>query len=45
MIGTEKVQPIGKRLPNIRRIGIIFGQPLDFSQYYGKRKTIPFSAP
>ncbi len=36
MIGTEKVQPIGKRLPNIRRIGLIFGQPpLDFSRYYG----------
>lgn len=35
MIGTEKVQPIGKRLPNIRRIGIIFGQPMDFSRYYG----------
>ncbi|GAP59960.1 MULTISPECIES: lysophospholipid acyltransferase family protein [Arthrobacter] len=38
MIGTEKVQPIGKRLPNIRRIGIIFGQPLDFSQYYGQEE-------
>ncbi|MCT9871711.1 lysophospholipid acyltransferase family protein [Paenarthrobacter aurescens] len=35
MIGTEKVQPIGKRLPSIRRIGIIVGQPLDFSRYYG----------
>ncbi len=35
MIGTEKVQPIGKRLPSIRRVGIIFGQPLDFSRYYG----------
>lgn len=35
MIGTEKVQPIGKRLPSIRRIGIIIGQPLDFSEYYG----------
>ena len=33
MIGTDKVQPIGKRLPNIRRIGMIFGAPLDFSQY------------
>lgn len=33
MIGTEKVQPIGKRLPNIRRIGMIFGEPLDFSEY------------
>ncbi|MFJ6377901.1 lysophospholipid acyltransferase family protein [Pseudarthrobacter oxydans] len=33
MIGTDKVQPIGKRLPNIRRIGMIFGEPLDFSHY------------
>ena len=33
MIGTDKVQPIGKRLPNIRRIGMVFGEPLDFSQY------------
>ncbi len=32
MIGTDKVQPIGKRMPNIRRIGMIFGAPLDFSQ-------------
>jgi 1-acyl-sn-glycerol-3-phosphate acyltransferase len=29
------VQPIGKRMPNIRRIGMIFGEPLDFSRYYG----------
>lgn len=36
MIGTDKVQPIGKRLPNIRRIGMIFGEPLDFSQYRGQ---------
>ncbi len=34
MIGTDKVQPIGKRLPNIRRIGMIFGEPLDFSKYH-----------
>ncbi|WP_411376140.1 lysophospholipid acyltransferase family protein [Arthrobacter sp. MPF02] len=33
MIGTDKVQPIGKRLPNIRRIGMIFGEPLDFNAY------------
>ncbi|MDQ0031980.1 1-acyl-sn-glycerol-3-phosphate acyltransferase [Arthrobacter bambusae] len=38
MIGTEKVQPIGKRLPNIRRIGIIFGQAMDFSRYYGQEE-------
>ncbi|CEA07815.1 2-acyl-glycerophospho-ethanolamine acyltransferase [Arthrobacter saudimassiliensis] len=35
MIGTDKVQPIGRRLPNIRRIGIIVGEPLDFSRYAG----------
>jgi 1-acyl-sn-glycerol-3-phosphate acyltransferase len=34
MIGTDKVQPIGQRLPNIRRIGMIFGEPLDFSKYH-----------
>jgi len=35
MIDTEKVQPIGKRLPRIRRIGIIIGEPLDFSRFTG----------
>ena len=25
MIGTDKVQPIGRRIPNIRRVGIIVG--------------------
>jgi len=35
MIDTEKVQPIGKRLPRIRRIGVIVGEPLDFSRFAG----------
>ncbi len=35
MIDTEKVQPIGKRLPRIRRVGIIVGAPLDFSRFDG----------
>ncbi|MCW1249533.1 1-acyl-sn-glycerol-3-phosphate acyltransferase [Acaricomes phytoseiuli] len=35
MIGTDKVQPIGRRIPNIRRVGVIFGEPLDFSRYHG----------
>ncbi|CAB4614606.1 MAG: 1-acyl-sn-glycerol-3-phosphate acyltransferase [Actinobacteria bacterium] len=35
MIDTEKVQPIGKRLPRIRRIGIVVGSPLDFSRFDG----------
>jgi 1-acyl-sn-glycerol-3-phosphate acyltransferase len=35
MIDTEKVQPIGKRLPRIRRVGIVVGKPLDFSRFEG----------
>jgi 1-acyl-sn-glycerol-3-phosphate acyltransferase len=35
MIDTEKVQPIGKTLPRIRRIGIVIGEPLDFSRFAG----------
>jgi 1-acyl-sn-glycerol-3-phosphate acyltransferase len=35
MIGTDKVQPIGRRIPNIRRVGTIIGKPLDFSRYAG----------
>lgn len=35
MIGTDKVQPIGRRIPNIRRIGIIVGEPMDFRRYAG----------
>ena len=35
MIDTEKVQPIGQAMPRIRRIGIIAGEPLDFSRFDG----------
>lgn len=35
MIGTDKVQPIGRRMPTIRRLGVIFGEPMDFSRYQG----------
>jgi len=35
MIDTEKVQPIGKTMPRIRRIGIVVGAPLDFSRFDG----------
>jgi 1-acyl-sn-glycerol-3-phosphate acyltransferase len=35
MIDTEKVQPIGKRFPRIRRVGIAVGTPLDFSRFDG----------
>jgi 1-acyl-sn-glycerol-3-phosphate acyltransferase len=35
MIDTEKVQPIGQKMPKIRRIGIVVGEPLDFSRFDG----------
>lgn len=35
MIDTEKVQPIGKRVPRVRRVGIVIGAPLDFSRFEG----------
>ncbi|MGN6751256.1 MAG: lysophospholipid acyltransferase family protein [Intrasporangium sp.] len=35
MIGTDKAQPTGKKLPHIMRIGVRIGRPLDFSRYEG----------
>jgi 1-acyl-sn-glycerol-3-phosphate acyltransferase len=35
MIDTEKVMPIGRRMPTVRRIGIVIGKPLDFSRFEG----------
>ena len=35
MIDTDKAQPTGQIIPNIRRIGVKIGAPLDFSRYEG----------
>ena len=35
MIDTEHVMPIGTRLPKVRRIGIIIGEPIDFTRFDG----------
>ncbi|QIZ99102.1 MULTISPECIES: lysophospholipid acyltransferase family protein [unclassified Leifsonia] len=35
MVDTEKIMPIGTRLPKIGRIGIIIGEPIDFSRFEG----------
>ena len=35
MIDTEKVQPPGQVVPNLGRVGIRFGKPMDFSRYAG----------
>ncbi len=35
LVGTERVQPVGKRFPRIRRVTVRYGRPLDFSRYEG----------
>ena len=35
MIGTEAVMPTGTRIPKLRRVGVVFGEPLDFSRFEG----------
>ncbi|MGE9808032.1 MULTISPECIES: lysophospholipid acyltransferase family protein [unclassified Janibacter] len=35
MIGTDKAQPTGQIIPNVMRIGVKIGEPLDFSRYQG----------
>jgi 1-acyl-sn-glycerol-3-phosphate acyltransferase len=35
MIDTEKVMPIGSKIPKVGRIGIVIGEPLDFSRFKG----------
>lgn len=35
MIDTEKVMPIGAKMPKVQRIGVVFGSPLDFSRFSG----------
>lgn len=35
MIDTDKVMPIGSRMPKVHRVGVVFGKPLDFSRFEG----------
>ncbi len=35
MVGTDKVQPIGRKIPHLGRVGVVIGAPLDFSRYEG----------
>ena len=32
---TDKVMPLGAKWPKIHRVGVVFGEPLDFSRYAG----------
>lgn len=35
IIGTDKLQPPGRLIPKLRRVGVVFGSPMDFSKYSG----------
>ncbi len=35
MIDTEKVMPTGSKFPKVGRVGVVFGEPLDFSRFAG----------
>lgn len=35
MVGTQELMPAGAKLPRIRRIGVVIGEPLDFSRFAG----------
>jgi 1-acyl-sn-glycerol-3-phosphate acyltransferase len=35
MINTDVVQPTGKKIPKLGRVGVRIGKPLDFSRYQG----------
>ena len=35
MVDTDTMMPIGRRLPRIVRVGVVIGEPLDFSRFAG----------
>lgn len=39
LTGTDRVQPVGRKLPRIRKIHVRFGAPMDFSQYQGVKAS------
>ncbi|MEZ0091441.1 lysophospholipid acyltransferase family protein [Streptacidiphilus sp. EB129] len=41
LAGTEKIQPVGSRLPRIRRVTVRFGAPLDFGDRADVRPAGP----
>jgi 1-acyl-sn-glycerol-3-phosphate acyltransferase len=41
LIGTDKVQPVGKKMPKVVPVTARFGKPLDFSRYEGMHDSLP----
>ncbi|MGH3915300.1 MAG: lysophospholipid acyltransferase family protein [Pseudonocardiaceae bacterium] len=41
LAGTERVQPIGSRIPRPHPVTVRFGTPLEFSRYAGQEQRVP----
>lgn len=39
LAGTEKILPVGKRRPRLRKVTVRFGEPLDFSELHGQARS------
>lgn len=35
MVDTDAVMPIGRSIPRVGRVGMVIGEPLDFSRFQG----------
>jgi len=35
MVDTDTMMPIGRRIPRVARVGIVIGEPMDFSRFAG----------
>ena len=35
MVDTGEIMPIGRSIPRIGRVGMVIGEPLDFSRFHG----------
>jgi 1-acyl-sn-glycerol-3-phosphate acyltransferase len=35
VIGTEKIMPLGSTLPKVHPVGVVIGEPLDFTRFEG----------
>lgn len=41
LAGTQRVQPVGSRLPRPHPVTVRFGAPMEFSRYAGKGQPVP----
>lgn len=39
LVGTDRIQPVGARMPRVRRVTVRFGTPLDFSELHGQARS------